>query len=555
MALIGGTIALRLHQPPLIGYLVGGIAIGPYGLGLIGETGQVQTLAEIGVVLLMFALGVEFSLENLKPVRKIAVLGGSLQIIILTFSISAIALPLGWPLATSTYLGCIFALSSTMIVLKTLMDRGELDSLQGKIMIGVLMVQDLSVVPMMVILPTLVAPGQDALLTLALAILKAVGLLLIMLQFGSRFVPWFMAKVAAMQSRELFLLAIISLSLGAAFVTFLFGLSLAVGAFIAGLTLSESEFNLEILADIVPLRDTFSTLFFASIGMLLDPRFVLTNFGAVIAVVIIIALGKFLTSAFITRGFGYPPKVSLIVGLGLIQIGEFSFVLARQGVDLGAIPEYLYSLILAAAIVTILFTPLAFKIADPAYALLTSNETFRTFIEGQTAERVYEKPERLANHVVICGYGRVSRSLVQILERRRVPHLVIEINPHLIADLRAKGTPCIFGDASNRFVLEHAELRRARVLVVAIPDPIGVERIIRYAREIHPPLDIVARATLGASLEFLRGLGATEVVEPEFEAGLEVLRHTLSRLGLGATEAQYIVNTIRIEHYSTEEFQ
>jgi len=546
-ALIAGMVARRLKLPVIVGYLLGGITAGPYGLGLIRDLGEVQTLATIGVVLLMFTLGVEFSLRALRQTGKVAILGGIAQIVATTF----LGVVMGWLLHLSlieaVFFGFLIAMSSTMVVLKTLMERGELGSPHGRVLVGILLVQDLSVVPMMVILPHLDETGMVLLSALGWAMLKAMLFIGITLVLGLWGLPWFMKRVARVGSRELFLLTVLSLSLGAAFGTYYFGLSMALGAFLAGLLVSESEYAHQALADIVPLRDIFATLFFVSLGMFIDPRFVVSNLGVIAAVVAAIMLGKFVIASLIPKAFGYSAKTALFVGSGLLQIGEFSFVLAAFALELGVITSGLFELTIATAVITMLLTPFAISLTSGFYYRLSQRQKFATGLAARSDPGASDEGQRLSGHVVICGYGRMGENLGRVLERRGFSYLVIDIDPRVIDSARAQGIPCIYGDASRPEILAKAQLERAKVMVIAFPDPLASRLAVENVLRINPKLDVVARVHWDEEIEELRRLGVAEMVRPEFEAGLEIIRHTLHRFGLTSQEIQYIVNTLREE--------
>jgi len=548
-ALIVGMVARRLKLPVIAGYLLGGFAIGPYGLGLIRDLGEVETLATIGVVLLMFTLGIEFSLKTVRQMGKVAILGGTIQIL----ATAALGLMIGslfhLSLEEAIFFGFLIALSSTMIVLKTLMERGELGSPHGRVMIGILLVQDLSVVPMIAILPSLDETGMALLSDLGWAALKVVLVLGTMLVLGLWGLPRLMRGVATVGSRELFLLTVVCLSLGAAFATFQFGLSMALGAFLAGLLLSESVYAHQALADIVPLRDIFATLFFVSLGMLVDPQFVVENLGVITAIVAAIILGKFVIASLIPRAFGYSAKTTLLVGSGLFQIGEFSFVLAALALEENVISGGLFELTITAAVITMLLTPFAMSLASGLYYRLSQEKRFARVLAARPDPVTLGEGKQLSSHVVICGYGRMGKNLGQVLERRGFSYLVVDIDPMVIDTARARSIPCIYGDASRPEILALAELERAKVMVVAFPDPISTKLAVQNALKVNPKLDMVARIQRDDEVEALRSMGVAEIVRPEFEAGLEVIRHTLHRFGLTTQEIQYIVNTLREEGF------
>lgn len=544
-ALIGGVLARRLRLPVILGYLAGGIIIGPYGFGLVSDLETIKILANIGVILLLFTLGLEFPLKEIIRLGKVVILGGIAQILLTAALGLAIGRLVGWEMLEAIFFGFLIALSSTMIVLKTLMERGELDTGHGRIMIGILLVQDLSVVPMMIILPAMGGEGQTLWLALAIAAGKSALFIGIMLALGIWLLPWLLKLVVGEHSRELFFLTVVTLCLAAAFGTYFFGLSAAFGAFVAGLLIGQSAFARQALADIVPLRDTFVALFFISLGMLADPNFVTQNLAIISLVVVVIIVAKFFICAFIPWFFGYSPKTMLFVGLGLVQIGEFSFILAGLGRESGIISPYLYSLTLTCAIITMLLTPFTFMLASQVYRRLTQSERLCRIIARRPDPDWRERAWQLSGHAVICGLGRVGSSLAKVLEQRNFPYLVIDFDPQVISNLRQKKIPCIYGDASNPEILAHAQLKKARALILTFPDFIGVELATKNALSINPRLDIVARVHRDRDVELLRGLGVAEVVCPEFEASLEMTRHTLHRFGLSNLEIQHITTGLR----------
>ncbi len=544
-AIVGGILARRLRLPVILGYLAGGIIVGPYGFGLVGDLETIRVLANIGVILLLFTLGLEFSIKELVKIGKVAILGGIIQILLTAGFGLALGKLFGWELVEAIFFGFLIALSSTMIVLKTLMERGELDTGHGRIMIGILLVQDLSFVPMMIILPSMGEAGQALWLALLLAAGKAALFIGVMLVLGIWILPRLLKLVAGERSRELFFLTVITLVLAAAFGTYFFGLSAAFGAFAAGLLVSQSAFARQAFADIVPMRDSFVALFFISLGMLIDPQFVIEHLAIISLVVVLIILAKFLICAFIPWIFGYSPKTMLFVAVGLLQIGEFSFILAGLGRETGVVSSYLYSLTIASAVITMLLTPFSFMFGSFVYRRLSQNERLCRIIARRPDPDWYKKEWDLSGHAVICGLGRVGSSLVKVLERRKFSYLVIDFDPQVISDLRQRKVPCIYGDAANPEILAHAQLKKARVLVCAFPDFIALELTTKNALKINPRLDIVARVHRDRDVELLKGLGVTEVIRPEFEASLEVTRHTLHRFGLSTLEIQHIITGLR----------
>ena len=542
-ALVGGMIAHRLRQPVILGYLLVGVAIGPNGLGVVGDLELIETLATIGVALLMFTVGLEISFSQLKQVGRVGIWGGIAQIV-LTFvlGLAAAKLLFQWSLVDSSFFGLLISLSSTMVCFKILMDRGEMDSTHGRIMIAILIVQDLSVVLMMVGVPVLGSPLAGLLSAFAIAAGKAVLFLGIAIVLGVWVLPWLLGTVAGVRSRELFLLTVLILCFGAAFGTYIFGLSVAFGAFIVGLFLKESVFTHRALAEVTPLRDVFATLFFVSLGMLLSPRFVMENISMVVLAVVVIIFIKFAVCFGIARLFGYGGRTALFVGIGLVQIGEFSFILAKAGMNAGVMTDYLYSLIIASTIITMLLTPLLMGLVSMLYPKMTRGRLGRELAAKSTLPAPQIEPPSPSVDVVICGYGRVGRNLAKGLRDLEIPYLVIEIDPELVSESHNRGEQCIYGDASNAHVLSLAGLDNVRVLVVTYPDPFTLVTTVKNALALNPKLNVVARVHRSKESELLKGLGVSELISPEYEASFEFLHRTLANIGWTPDVIQRIIS-------------
>lgn len=543
-ALLGGLVAQRLHQPLIIGYILAGVVVGPYTGGVtVTAIHDIELLAEIGVALLLFALGIEFSFRELRPVRTIALLGTPLQMGCTMAYGAGLGWLLGWPWIPSLWLGALMALSSTMVILKTLMSRGLLGTLSSRVMIGMLLVQDLAVVPLMIILPQL-HNLEGGLRQLGLAGLRAALFLAAMIVLGTRIVPWLMTYVARWNSRELFFLAVTALGLGVGYATYLAGLSFAFGAFVVGMVISESVYSHQALGDILPLRDLFGLLFFVSVGMLLDPMFLLTHAGTVAMVVGLVLLGKGLICGVIARLFGYGNIIPWAVGLGLCQIGEFSFVLARVGVSSGALTAEMYALVLSTALVTMLLTPAAAHLVEPLYTL---RRRWSTRVPLQT---IHVPREGFQDHVVIAGGGRVGHYVADVLQRLHCAAVVIELDQRRVEQYQAAGMPVIYGDASQAVVLDAAAVAHARLLVLTVPSSPVARAIVAQARHLAPTLPIVARADTVEQMQRLHDLGVNEVVQPEFEAGLEMVRQALLALAIPAMDIEHYADTVRAELYA-----
>ncbi len=544
VALLGGLIAQKLRQPLILGYIFSGVLVGPYtGLATVTRVHDIELLAEIGVALLLFALGLEFSLKKLRPVRNIALIGTPIQILLTMAYGYGIGRWLQWELGPSLWLGAVISLSSTMVILKTLMNQGWLGTLSSQVMVGMLLVQDLAVVPMMIVLPQLSNP-KAGLPLVGWAALKAVLFLVLMVFAGTRLFPRLMAYIAGWNSRELFVLAVTAIGLGVGYATYQSGLSFAFGAFVAGMVLSESDYAYQALSDIVPMRDLFGMLFFVSVGMLLNPVFFLDHLGTIAALVLLISVGKALIFASLSRLFRYRNVVPLAVALGLFQVGEFSFVLARVGVKTGSIGEDAYSLILTTAIVTMILTPLISGLTAPLYGLR------KKWFRHEPLMTINIPPSGLSDHMVIIGAGRVGRHIVRVLRRLGLPFVFVELDYRRVESVRSEGSPIIYGDAGQEIVLEAASVHRARLLLNTVPAVVVSRSIVDLIRRMNPSLKVIARAGCIDEMKMLFDSGVEEVVQPEFEAGLEMARQALDSLELPPAEVDLHLDAVRGEIFS-----
>lgn len=547
IALIGGMIARRLGMPVLIGYILAGVVIGPQTPGIVADVERVDLMANLGVAFLMFALGVEFSIGELMAVRKIALTAGAIQIpssILLGF-LTGIAL--GWEIRAAALLGLAFMACSSIVVIKVTLGRGEATSPYARAALGLAILQDLSLVPLLALLPILEA-DTDNLLSLLITSLGTAAIALVAVVFvGMRLVPRIFGLIARTGTRELFLLTIMIIALGTAYAAHEAGLSYALGAFLAGLVVSESQFDAHVLAEIIPLRDVFSTLFFVSLGMLLEPQLFLDQPLTIALVVIVLVVGKAIISfsGYILGGTG--PVIAAKAGLLTSQIGEFSFLLASIGLTHAIIDGDQYSLILSIAIVSILTTPLLMT-AEPT---LTPIFERIPFLSGPTIPNfAQELPTgRVHDHVVICGHGRVGQALSETLIRRNLPFVVIDMNPAIVEDMQEAGIPALYGDSASEQVLRHAGVEDARIVAVTVPNTIVAARTIRLAKQLNPRIDVVVRAARSVEMPLLRQAGASEVVQPEFEAGLEFMQHVLRYQGVPRDETQAIVDRRRQRYY------
>ena len=553
VAFVGGLLARQIGLPTIVGYLLAGMAIGPFTPGFVGDVEDIRQLAEIGVIFLMFGVGLHFSLKDLWDVRQVALPGAMLQMAIATGLGFALSQLWGWAPLSGLMLGLSISIASTVVLLRGLMDNGLLSTTAGRIAVGWLVMEDLATVLILVMLPILFGGhNEQSLWSAILSLLKVALFVTVVLFIGRRLLPKLLDVIVATRSRELFILAAVAIALGTAFgAAAFFDVSLALGAFLAGVVLSETQFSHQIGDDVLPFRETFAVIFFVSVGMIVNPVYLWANAGQVLALTALIVLGK----AFFTQllGFVLPAsgRTMLIVAAGLSQIGEFSFILGQAGVTLGLLTTEQYALILAGSLLSIMVNPLMFR-------SIKTVERVMQRMSPQLWERFDQHPLQPADlalpregHVVVVGYGRVGQHIVNVLERLGVPRLVIEIDSGRAAEFNARGIPTLFGDAANSDVLIHAGLERARALVVTLPDETATEMVVAAARKIAPNLPIIARAATTKGVGRLLNLGAHDVIHPELEGGLEVMRHTLLCLGYPATQVQGYTDAVRRDEYDT----
>ena len=556
-AFLGGFFAAKLRLPPIVGYLAAGIAVGPFTPGLSADPAIATELAEVGVILLMFGVGVHFSLDDLWAVRWVAIPGAIGQIVI-AVAVTALVVPVwGWTYAQGIVFGLAISISSTVVLIRTLTDVGLLESAQGKIAVGWVVVEDLAIVIALVLLPPLApvlggtgAGGADDLpLRLAVTLAKVALFGVLMVAVGTRVIPWLLAQVARAGHRELFTLAVLVVALGVAVVAaFAFEVSLALGAFLAGVAISESDLSHQAAAEALPLRDAFAVLFFVSVGMLFDPSFVVREPLLVAAVVGLIVIRKWLVSSAIVLALGYPIRAALVIGAGLAQIGEFSFVLSDVDRQLEILPAEAHDLIIAAALITITLNSLVFRSVEPIAERLRASRLVRAFDErraGALAHLERDRAEKLQRHAVVAGHGRVGSLVTRALQRRNMEVFVVEEDRRVVDDLREAGTAAIYGDAGHALVLDRAHLERAILLVVALRDPQTSRRVVEYARRTNERIGIVARAHTRDAAEYLRKAGANEVVIGEEELAIEMTGYALHRLGVSPPEIALIARGLR----------
>lgn len=559
LAFILGFIGARLGLPPLVGYLLAGIAVGPYSPGFVADAALAGQLAEIGVILLMFGVGLHFSLRDLMAVRKIALPGAVVQIGVASLLGMGVSRLWGWSWSAGFVFGLCLSVASTVVLLKALEDNGVLDSINGRIAVGWLIVEDLAMVLALVLLPAFAAPAigdvvagaqveqKSLLVTLATTLAGVVAFIVVMLVVGRKYVPWLLARVAKLGSRELFTLAVLAIALGIAVGSAaLFGVSFALGAFFAGVIISESDLSHRAAADALPLQDAFAVLFFVSVGMLVDPMVIIEQPLNVLAVLAIIMIGKSAAAFGIVLLFKYPLRTALTVSASLAQIGEFSFILAGMAVAYNILPAEGQSLILVGALLSIALNQLCFAAIEPINSWFKSKPALARFVEkssaGSDEDILPPEYETISNHAIIVGHGRVGSWIAKALERSNIPYMVIEEDRLVVEALRRdSGILAIFGDASRPGILSHAHLSTAKLLIIATPTSYQARHILEIAKKENPDIDTVVRTHSAKEQHFLRENGANRVVMGEFELAFSMAEYALQSYG---REPETIISTI-----------
>ena len=542
LALVFGFIAMRLRLPALVGYLLAGVVIGPFTPGFVADAAIASQLSEIGVMLLMFGVGLHFSLDDLLAVRKIAVPGAVVQMTVATALGMGLAHWWGWNLGGALVFGLSLSVASTVVLLRALEDRGVLDSFNGRIAVGWLVVEDLAMVLVLVLLPPLggwLAGRNDTDLpalwrTLGITLAQVGGFIALMLVVGRRLFPWVLWQVQRTGSRELFTLCVVAAAVSIAFgSTALFGVSFALGAFFAGMVMRESEFSHRAAEESLPLRDAFAVLFFVSVGMLFDPWVLVERPLQVLAVVAIIVVGKSLAAGLLVLAFRYPLNTALTVSASLAQIGEFSFILIGLGASLGLLPPEGQSLVLAGALISIALNQFTFTMIEPLQRWVLARSALARRLEARDdpmAELPRTTEEKyLSRQVVLVGYGRVGQRIAGAMRAHHIPFVVAEQNRELVERLRAEGTAAVYGDASEPAVLIQAHIAHARMLVIATPDSLNLRKMIANARLLNPGIETVVRTHSETEARLLEEEQAGKVFLGEHELAQSMLRYVVAR--------------------------
>lgn len=562
LAFLLGFAATRLRLPPLLGYLIAGILVGPFTPGYVADTGLAKQLAEIGIVLLMFGVGIHFSVDDLLAVRRIALPGAVVQIAVAT-GLGALATRLwGWPWGSGLVCGLCLSVASTVVLLRALEGRGTLDTVDGRIAVGWLVVEDLVTVLVLVLLPALAVPlggttdaarahgGSSLPVAIGITLAKVSAFVVLMLVVGRRAVPWLLAQVARTRSRELFTLAVLAVALGIAVgASVLFDVSLALGAFFAGMVVNGSDLSHEAATEALPMQDAFSVLFFVAVGMLFDPAILVRHPVQVVTIVLIIIVGKSIAAFFIVLAFRYPINTALTISASLAQIGEFSFILAALAASLGLLPKQAESLIVAGALISISLNPLAFAASARIERWVSSRTRLLALLERPPVRRTElpasgQDQSGARDHVVIVGYGRVGSAISDALRQRLIPFVVIEQNRDLV-EAHQPGLPIVLGNAARPNVLRDAHIDRARLLVLATPDPYQARAVIERARAANPHIEIVARTHSATEQHYLERHGVALALVGERELAFALARQALTRMGCPEQEATETIQALR----------
>jgi CPA2 family monovalent cation:H+ antiporter-2 len=540
-------LCYRFKVPEVIGLLLTGVIAGPSVLGIFGHTSEIEYFAEIGVVLLLFTIGMEFSFKSLLEVKKEFLVGGTLQVLFTFIISSVLSLLLGLSMNTAILMGFLIALSSTAIVLRLLQEKDELGTPHGRIILGILIFQDIIAVPMMLIIPFLTGSSGSLLQTIPVLLIEIIGIIILVVICTTWIVPRVLQRVARTRSQELFLLSVVVLGLAMAWLTSSIGMSLALGAFLAGLIISESQFGHQALGNILPFRYVFTSIFFVSIGMLLDLGFLASHPFLILAAVVAVLLIKAIVGGVTTIVLGYPIRTVVLVGLAVSQVGEFSFILSKIGLDGGLLSPDLYQFFLATSILTMGISPFLMNMSAGISDLLCRLplperlKSDRPVASGGTGT--------LRDHIVIIGYGLNGRNLSRAAKSAKVPYVIIEMNPDTVAKEKSKGEPIYYGDATSPLILEHTNVAEARVVVIAISDAQATRRIITAIRQISQRVRIIVRTRYLKEMKPLYALGASEVIPEEFETSVEIFARVLRSYLVPRDSIDQLTAELRSENY------
>ncbi len=541
-------ICHRLRVPTVVGFLLTGMFVGPYGFGLVKAVHEVEVFAEIGIVFLLFTIGIEFSLERLLQIRKSVLMGGSLQVLLTFLATLFIARQFGQVPGEAIFIGFLVSLSSTAIVLKLLQERAEVDSPHGRTTLGILIFQDIIIVPMILVTPLLVGATGNLSESVLILLAKGIGIILLVMVSAKWIVPKVLYQIARTRNQEIFLLSVIVICLGVAWLTSKTGLSLALGAFLAGLIISESEYSHQALGNILPFRDVFTSFFFVSIGMLLDVGFLFRQPGTIVLITLGVLVLKSIIACFVTVLLGFPFRTSILVGLALGQVGEFSFILSRTGVEHGLLAGDNYQMFLAFSVLSMAATPFIITLAPRAADIILRLPLPKRLISGfyPVSET---KVKGKKDHLIIIGFGVNGRNVARAARLSGIPYAVIEMNPETVRSEQAQGEPIYYGDSTQEVVLQQANVKDARIVVVAINDPTATRRITEIIRRLNPKVYLLVRTRYFQEVKPLYELGADEVIPEEFETSVEIFTRVLAKYLIPRDEIEALVAEIRSDGY------
>lgn len=542
-------ICLRIKIPAIVGFLITGILAGPHGLGLIEAIHEVEIMSEIGVVLLLFTIGIEFSIKDFLQIKKSVLLGGSVQVFLSIIAFFIVAFKVGQSISQSVFMGFLMSLSSTAIVLKLLQERAEIESPHGKTSLGILIFQDMAVVPMILLTPLLAGVAGSITESLFILIIKVAGIILLVFISARWLVPYILYQVTRTRNRELFMLTIVIICLAVAWLTYSLGLSLALGAFLAGLIISESEYSHQALGNILPFRDIFISFFFVSIGMLLNLDFFFQKIGTIALITLGVIILKTLIAGFTTSLLGYPLRTMILVGCALSQVGEFSFVLSKAGLEFGLlVPGKTYQLFLAVSIMTMIATPfiiqLSSRIADAALLLPLPRKLKSGVHPAMKSKKIVRN-----DHLIVIGFGLNGRNVARSAKTAGVPYVIIEMNPETVRIEKVKGEPIFYGDATHEAVFDHAGIQSARIVVITIADAAATRKITKLARIMNPKVHIIARTRFLQEMGPLYELGADEVIPEEFETSVEIFTRVMAKYLIPKDEIERFIREVRADGY------
>jgi len=541
-------ICHRLRVPAIVGFLLTGILAGPYGLGLVNAVHEVEILAEVGVVLLLFTIGIEFSLARLLQIKKSVLIGGSIQVLLTLLVTFVIARQLGQPIGESIFMGFLISLSSTAIVLKLIQERAEVDSPHGRTTLGILIFQDIIIIPMILVTPLLAGATGDSGESVLVLIAKGIGIIGLVIVSAKWVVPQVLYQIARTRSQELFLLGVVVICLAVAWITSSAGLSLALGAFLAGLIISESEYSHQALGNILPFRDVFTSFFFVSIGMLLDIGFLFRQPGTIALIALAVLVSKSIIASFATVLLAFPFRTSILVGLALGQVGEFSFILSKTGVEYGLLAGNTYQMFLAFSVLSMAATPFIITLAPRLADIILRLPLPKRLISGFYPVSEI-KVEVKKHHLIIIGFGVNGRNVARAARVAGIPYAIIEMNPETVRSEQAQGEPIYYGDATREAVLQHANIKDARIVVAAINDPTATRRIAEIIRRLNPKVHLIVRTRYLQEVKPLYELGADEVIPEEFETSVEIFTRVLAKYFIPRDEIERLVTEVRSDGY------